>query len=130
MAFLICDMEKCLIFLTFLIRYNHKHLLLSQSVFLLLKFEKQVWGKSTIPSKFKSYFVYVYLLLTLFFAGYKADLRAHSIHLLSSFFTLITAFLFAILFGRGMYDDPLSGSYFAMFKYNLMHLLTAAPVPS
>ena len=29
-------------------------------------------------------------------------------------------FLFANASGKGIYDEPLSGSYFAIFKYNLM----------
>ena len=59
-----------------------------------------------------------------------ADIRAHSKHLFSSFFTLIIAFLFANAFGKGIYDEPFNGSYFAIFKYNLMQWSIAAPVPS
>ena len=63
----------------------------------------------------------------LFFAGYIADLRAHSRQRSSSFCTLIMAFLFANALGRGMCDEPLSGSYFAIFKYNLMQWAISKP---
>ena len=37
------------------------------------------------------------------------------------------AFLLANALGRGMYDEPLRGSYFAIFKYNLMQLAISNP---
>ena len=61
-------------------------------------------------------------------AWYKADNKAHSKHLLSSFFKFIIAFfLFANASGKGIYDEPLSGSYFAIFKYNLMQWAISKP---
>ena len=41
-------------------------------------------------------------------------LRAHSKRLLSSIFTLVIAFLFAIAFGRRIYDELFSGLDFAL----------------
>ena len=43
------------------------------------------------------------------------------------FLNLLLFFLFANASGKGIYDEPLSGSYFAIFKYNFMQLAISKP---
>ena len=84
-----------------------------------------VEGKFTIHSKLGlSYFVELYLLFALVFAGYKADLKAHSKHLSSFYFTLSIAFLLTIGLGKGMYDEPFNGLCCVRIELNCSPVLS------